>query len=300
MAMYFDMSSYSAGGNAGPMWPQEHHSQSWYNNHADQGNYYGWGGQKDTSKQPWGQQKAWGGERPWGQDENNIWGQERNSWGQEMYGRQDDYNQYSNFQVLDSRLAQQASQLGHLGDEPVEVLVVNSLTSGAYLHLCGDAKAADLVAFDAEWAPDHAYGSDNPISVLQLAFPKSRRVYVIQLGRLDNKLPQDVQMMLVNPEVRKLGFAVDTNDRAKMARSGISLTGASVTDVQELSARSLGVPGNSLSLKNAAFGLLGMRLDKDKRLSCSDWASQELTPQQVRYAALDAWVPLRLTYMLSH
>lgn len=193
----------------------------------------------------------------------------------------------------------QALQLGHLGEEPQEVLVVNSLTSGAYLHLCSDAAAADLIAFDAEWAPDHSYGSDNPISVLQLAFPLSRRVYVLQLKRLENKLPREVQMMLVNPEVRKLGFAVDTNDRAKMRRSGIAITNESVTDVQELCAKALGVAGQSLSLKNAVFGLLGLKMDKDKRLSCSDWASKELTPQQVRYAALDAWVPLRLCYMLT-
>lgn len=137
--------------------------------------------------------------------------------------------------------------------------------------------------------------------MLQLAFPISRRVYVLQLHRLDEKLPAPVQMMLVNPEVRKVGFAVDLNDRAKMARSGISLTKGSLTDVQDLCAAALGLIFNSkpLSLKNAAFSLLGVMLDKDKRLSCSDWARDELTAEQVRYAALDAWIPLRLCYELA-
>jgi len=298
--MYFDMTSYTAG-VAGPMWPQEASQHGWYyqDHSMSQGNWNLWG-QDQTNK--WGQESL----KHWGQ-ENKHWGQENKQWGQEnVWGKPDEnYNNYgeynNNYQVLDNRLARQAEQLGNLGEEPREILLVNSVNSGAYAFLCADAAKADLVAFDAEWAPDHAYGSDNPISVLQLAFPISKRVYVLQLNRMDNKLPADVKMMLVNPEVRKIGWAVDLNDRQKMLRSGIALTNGSVTDIQELCATALGVIANakSLSLKNAAFGLLGMELDKDKRISCSDWSSQDLTPEQVRYAALDAWVPLRLCYQLS-
>jgi len=311
------MSSYSAG-IAGPMWPQDQNHHGWYQQDftqtAQAANLWG----PEQPKQ-WGhdQHKLWESDK-WGSDKNWVdsWGEKQwgdkqwndKQWGRTYmevpatFGRQDDYRDYhNNFQVLDSRLKHQASQLGHLREEPDDVLVVNSMSSGAYSSLCADAAKADLIAFDAEWAPDHTYGSDNPISVLQLAFPLSRRVYVLQLNRIGGKLPSEVQMMLVNPEVRKVGFAVDDNDRQKMTRSGIALTNGSVTDVQELCAVALGVTGNakSLSLKNAAFGLLGITLEKDKRLSCSDWASNDLTPQQVRYAALDAWVPLRLCYMLS-
>lgn len=52
-----------------------------------------------------------------------------------------------------------------------------------------------------------------------------------------------------------------------------------------------------LGLKRAAEELLGFYgMDKDKRLSCSNWDNVELTPEQVRYAAMDAWVTLRLFY----
>lgn len=294
-------SSYTAG-VAGPMWPQEPSHHNWYS----QDKYY----QQDMSHGNWNlwgheQPKQWGQSKHWEQDK--LWDQKE--WGHDVYGRQDHYAEYNNFQghqapsqLLDNRLRQQASsQLAILAEEPDEVLLVNSLSSGAYRSLCADASAADLVGFDAEWAPDRAYGSDNPISVLQLAFPLSRRVYVIQLNCMNGRLPAEVKMMLVNPEVRKIGFAVDLNDRTKMARSGIGLTESSVTDVQDLCAIPLGViaKSKSLSLKYAAFGLLGMKLEKDKRISCSDWAGKELTPEQIHYAALDAWVPLRLCYQLS-
>jgi ribonuclease D len=199
-----------------------------------------------------------------------------------------DYEEFQKFEEFDT-----------LTEEPGCVMVVNSTSSGAYASLCGDAATADLVAFDAEWVPDWTMGSDNPISVLQLAFPTSRRVYVLQLEPLSRKLPQAVQMMLVNPEVTKVGFAVSHKDAAKLMRSGIVVTKGTIVDVQDRCAAALGVAwsaGSSLSLKQAAQCLLGCVLFKDKRCACSDWSSEKLTPEQVRYAALDAWVALRLYY----
>jgi RNA polymerase sigma factor for flagellar operon FliA len=188
-----------------------------------------------------------------------------------------------------------------LPEEPGEVLLVNSESSGAYASLCADASEADLVAFDAEWAPDWDRGSDNPVSVLQLAFPQSARVYVLQLGQLSNRLPQAVQLMLVNPGVTKVGFAVGHKDSAKLARTGIALTKGSVVDVQSWCAAAMRLvdPPETLSLKRAASIILGFQLEKDKRCSCSDWASEKLTAEQIRYAALDAWVALRLYYQVS-
>jgi len=278
--MYFDASQYSAG-VASPLWPQDVMQQQWYQTHS-QTNF-------ESYHDPWNEQQMSYNRFDRSHYDNYV----------EDY-RIYNQSQYGSYPVLDNQLANVFSQLANISDEPDEVLVVNSSSSGAYSSLCADAKIADLVAFDAEWAPDHTYGSDNPISVLQLAFPLSRRAYVIQLDRINGRLPNEVQMMLVNPEVRKVGFAVDINDRAKMARSGIAVTKGSVIDVQEFCGAALGLNGGgkSLSLKNAALGLLGYQLLKDKRLSCSDWAKSELTPQQVRYAALDAWVPLRLCYSL--
>jgi len=200
-----------------------------------------------------------------------------------------------------------------LHEEPLEILVVNSTSSGAYASLCRESSATDTVAFDAEWVPDFAQGSDNPISVLQFAFPQTQKAYVVQLGQL-GKLPIEVQMMLVNPEVTKVGFGVDARDAEKLRRTSIAMTADSVIDVQRHCAALLGFSSpQSLGLRRAAECLLGQapsktsfprlkktfagyRLQKDKRCTCSDWSVARLSAQQVRYAALDAWVALRLFY----
>jgi hypothetical protein len=191
-------------------------------------------------------------------------------------------------------------QVFALPEEASEVLVVNSPTNGAYKALCYDACTAQLVAIDAEWKPDKL-GSDNPVAVLQLAFPTSLRVYVIQVRRLRGVLPNAVRKLLLNPMVQKVGFAVDAYDRAKFHRSGIMVSPISFGDMQECCAAILNFPDKSMcGLQQASEQLLGFYgMTKDKRLSCSDWDAMELTQEQVRYAALDAWVTLRLFFELE-
>lgn len=180
--------------------------------------------------------------------------------------------------------------------EPSQVLVVNHQESDACHALCLDAEAADIVAFDAEWCPDTGGLSDNPVSIIQLAFPDSKCVYVVQLGRLGGHLPPAAKKMLSNPKVTKIGFAVGVKDSAKFVRSGIPFVKESVVDVRNSSANALRTRAESLSLKRASELLLGYKLKKSWSSTCSDWATENLTSEQIYYAAFDAWVTLRLYY----
>lgn len=180
--------------------------------------------------------------------------------------------------------------------EPSKVLVVNHQESDAYDALCIDANSADTVAFDAEWCPDKGQMSDNPVSIIQLAFPDSKCVYILQLGRLGGQLPPAVRKMLLDPGVTKVGFAVGVKDSAKFARSGIPFVKESIVDVRTSSATALKIRADSLSLKRASELLLGYKLKKSWSSTCSDWASETLTSEQIDYAAFDAWVTLRLYY----
>jgi len=282
MAVYFDMpANYSQS-----VWPRDTASyRSIWDDYANesQDDWFAW----DAKHQPsWEEINM---KMQYGEYGMSDWQQEYMQRGQ---------NQISNALTWESTPSM--VMFSRLPSEPKEILVVNSTSSGSYASLCRDAGTADVVAFDTEWVPDFEYGSDNPITVLQLAFPATRRVYVLQLVQL-GKLPQEVQLMLVNPNVLKAGFAVNHKDAEKLNRTGISVTQDSMVDVQERSAEAMGVSWEktqSLSLKRAAQEVLGCELLKDKRCACSDWSREKLTPEQVRYAALDAWVALRLYYRL--
>jgi ribonuclease D len=48
----------------------------------------------------------------------------------------------------------------------------------------------------------------------------------------------------------------------------------------------------TLGLRNLVAAFLGFRLSKKER--CSNWARATLTPQQITYAATDAWASREL------
>lgn len=185
--------------------------------------------------------------------------------------------------------------------DPEAILLVSSHDDSTCGLLCTDASLAEVVGFDCEWRPD-TDGSDNPIAVMQFAFAHSHRVFVVQLWALEWQLPMEVLWMLQNPRVTKVGFALDVADLAKLQRTGIEVAEGSLVDVQCRCAQYT-LPeedrGSSarVSLKKAALTLLGA--DMDKRLACSDWASEVLSLEQVQYAAFDAWITLRLFYKVG-
>lgn len=63
---------------------------------------------------------------------------------------------------------------------------------------------------------------------------------------------------------------------------------ASECDLQE---RSLGA---------LAYKLLGCRLDKDWRVRASDWNAEFLSDRQIEYAALDAYVAVKILEQLKN
>jgi len=182
--------------------------------------------------------------------------------------------------------------------EPQDICVVNSAEGGAFRQLAYDAACTDIVGFDSEWLPDWSSDSDHPVAVLQLAFPLPRRVYVLQLGYLRD-LPREVRHMLANPEVLKVGYGIAFRDLPKLRKSNIFLAEEATLDLQGVCEAMLGWPQmarqpGSLGLNCAADMILGHCMNKNKMISCSDWDRPKLTPAQIKYAAMDAWITLCL------
>mmetsp|Transcript_29221 Transcript_29221/g.82250 ORF Transcript_29221/g.82250 Transcript_29221/m.82250 type:complete len:265 (+) Transcript_29221:44-838(+) len=241
------------------------------------GHYNSWSswGSGDATRTAWASSSSHGRGGGWGSD---IWAGSSNldMWGvkpgQDVWGSKPGagYNDWDD-ESGDYSSASSSAGWRCMSEEPGTICVVNSLTSGACASLCGEAETADVIGFDAEWVPDYSVASNNPISVLQLAFPESGRVYVVQLGALSGQLPQAVQLMLLNPEVTKVGFGCSYKDASKFEKSGIVVTRGSMVDVQTRCAALLGanqMVGLSLSLKRAALDLLGFVLEKVRGVGC--------------------------------
>lgn len=172
--------------------------------------------------------------------------------------------------------------------EPRQVIYIREFDASSKQVLVPEAQHAKLVGFDAEWK---CRRPNPPIAVLQLAFPDTGAVYVIHVAHAG--VPTSVRRLLKRRDVLKVGFSCTENDVPKFQRSRISLRSA--YDVQSDCAKWLErSPLTPVGLSKAAHRILGFTMAKGRRVSESNWERKKLTEEQIRYAAMDAWVTLRL------
>lgn len=136
-----------------------------------------------------------------------------------------------------------------------------------------------VLGFDTETRPTFRKGKVNLPSLVQLACAEA--VYLIQLNWVP--LGDALSSLLADETVIKTGVAVrdDIRDLQKL----FSFRDGGVVDLGEV-ARDIGLETHGL--RNLAANFLGIRISKGAQ--CSNWSNRELGPQQIIYAATDAWV----------
>lgn len=145
-----------------------------------------------------------------------------------------------------------------------------------------------LLGFDTETRPAYRKGESYSPSLLQLA--SSDAVFLFQLGTLGFTEP--LRGILTDPSITKVGVGLDYDIRE--LNKLYPFEAAGFVDLARL-ARQTGV--RSLGLRGMAAVLLGFRIPKGAQTS--NWANDELSPQQIRYAATDAWVGRELYLALK-
>ena len=89
--------------------------------------------------------------------------------------------------------------------------------------------------------------------------------------------------LLGDPGVIKAGVAIREDMRSLQKLH--AFTPAGLADLADMAKkRGIGAQG----LRTLAAHLMGARISKAAQ--CSNWAKKTLTPQQIRYAATDAWI----------
>ncbi|XP_078031389.1 exonuclease 3'-5' domain-containing protein 2 isoform X3 [Epinephelus lanceolatus] len=105
--------------------------------------------------------------------------------------------------------------------------------------------------------------------------------------------PLSLMEVLRDPHVLKVGVGCYEDGKRLTRDYGLSLT--CTVDLRYLALRQRQVTvNNGLSLKSLAEDLLNVSLDKSLELRCSDWEADQLTLQQMAYAARDAQVSIAL------
>jgi hypothetical protein len=140
------------------------------------------------------------------------------------------------------------------------------------------------LGFDSEWAPD----SSTTIDLLQLALPKTVLLFRLCFVR---ELPQSLLKLLGDPNVLKYcqNPSEEVKTFSKIAKAqDPSFVFKGVVDINTL-ARQFKYQPESLQAAVALF--LNQWMIKDPYIQCSNWStSLPLSPSQIEYASLDAWL----------
>ncbi|QXB45217.1 3'-5' exonuclease [Acinetobacter seifertii] len=146
-----------------------------------------------------------------------------------------------------------------------------------------ELKAAIFLGFDSESKPTFRVGevSTGP-HLIQLA--TEHKAYLFHVNSSTLKF---LQPILSNPQQIKVGFGLK-NDKHIFHKKGIELE--SCVDL----AKSFSHFGftQQMGVQKAVALLFGQYLSKSKKVGTSNWAQKPLTPQQISYAAADAYAAL--------
>jgi RNA polymerase sigma factor for flagellar operon FliA len=153
---------------------------------------------------------------------------------------------------------------------------------------------ADVIGFDTESKPTFAKGEESTgPHLVQLATDST--AYLFQVGAKPEPASVDLlqnvlKAVLESPSILKVGFGLGDDLRRVRAKLGIETQ--NVVDL----ATTLRRRGerNTLGAKTAVARFFGQRLAKSKRITTTNWALPKLSEQQIRYAADDAHVALKI------
>ncbi len=135
-----------------------------------------------------------------------------------------------------------------------------------------------VVGFDTETRPAFRAGESYLPCLAQLA--TARTVHLLPLQRLDCSAV--LRKMFEDPAMLKVGVSVA--DDLKKLKQLFSFEEEAVLDLGTVAKRN---GAKQSGVRNLAGLYLGFRIPKGK--STSNWAARVLSPQQVTYAATDAW-----------
>jgi ribonuclease D len=135
-----------------------------------------------------------------------------------------------------------------------------------------------VVGFDTETRPAFRPGESYPPSLAQVA--TARAVYLFQVNH--REIAAAVAQVLSAQQVLKAG--VGLADDLKALKKVVEFAEKSVLDLGAVATRH-GL--KQTGVRNLAGLFLGFRIPKGTKTS--NWARAQLTPQQIAYAATDAW-----------
>lgn len=165
-------------------------------------------------------------------------------------------------------------------------------TKAEFAAAAAEIKAAGIAGFDTESKPTFNRGevSSGP-HIVQFAI--NDKAFIFQLYR--PHCQPCLNELLQSEDVLKVGFGLASDHGQIHNKLGIKL--AAVLDINTVF--HLRGYNNSTGLRAAVGIVFNQKFHKNKKVTTSNWALEQLTAKQLIYAANDAYVALRVQNALG-
>ncbi|KAJ8421647.1 hypothetical protein Cgig2_019220 [Carnegiea gigantea] len=147
----------------------------------------------------------------------------------------------------------------------------------------------NVVGLDIEWRPHPIRSMSNKTATLQLCI--DTKCLIVQLFYVDY-IPHSLRDFLSSLDFVFVG--VEVADDATKLRTEYGLECGRTEDVRAAAMRRWPYRFRRPGLKDLASEVVGLRMNKTKRVTLSDWQARILTEEQVQYACIDAYASYRL------
>src|SRR3989338_3728264 len=165
-------------------------------------------------------------------------------------------------------------------------------TTDEFASAAAEIKAAGIVVFDIESKPTFVVGdvSEGP-HVVQFALHD--KAYLFQLHRAEG-MPYLLEL-LQSEQLIKVGFGLKSDRGHIYAKLGVHFN--AVVDLNTVF--SMDGYHKEMGVRAAVGLVLKQRFAKARHVTTSNWSQRQLTPQQMLYAANDAYAALKVLEALG-
>lgn len=146
-----------------------------------------------------------------------------------------------------------------------------------------DLQQHKIVGIDTETKPSFRKGVLHKVALLQISTPN--HCYLFRLNRIS--FPRELGAFLSDKSILKIGLAL--KDDFTALNKHHKFKPENIVDLQSI-VKEYGIM--DLSLQKIFALVFNQKISKSQRLT--NWESQDLTEQQQRYAATDAWAALMI------
>ena len=151
-----------------------------------------------------------------------------------------------------------------------------------------ELKQSEFVGFDTETKPTFKVGQHSKISLLQLATESKAFLFRLNMIGMNSSLKR----YLENEQYTKIGLSVKDDFRA--LQDWMPCRPNNFIELQKY-VQFFGT--EEMSLRKIYAIIFGKRISKRKRLS--NWEAPTLSPEQIKYAATDAWACIEIYNYLT-